>query len=87
MEAASFATPVVNVGIRQQGRERGRNVLDAPAEAAAILDKINIASSEEFRRGLIGMQNLYGEGCASERIVGILSSVPLGESLIMKRSL
>ncbi len=32
MEAASFALPVVNVGMRQQGRERARNVIDAPAE-------------------------------------------------------
>jgi len=29
IEAASFALPVVDVGMRQQGRERGRNVLDA----------------------------------------------------------
>ena len=29
MEAASFALPVVNVGLRQYGRERARNVLDA----------------------------------------------------------
>ena len=32
MEAASFALPVVNVGMRQQGRERARNTIDAPAE-------------------------------------------------------
>ncbi len=32
MEAASFALPTVNVGMRQQGRERARNVIDAPAE-------------------------------------------------------
>jgi UDP-N-acetylglucosamine 2-epimerase (non-hydrolysing)/GDP/UDP-N,N'-diacetylbacillosamine 2-epimerase (hydrolysing) len=86
MEAASFATPVVNVGIRQQGRERGRNVLDAPADAAAILENINIAASKEFRGGLSGMKNPYGEGCASEQIVSFLSAVPLGESLFMKRS-
>ena len=29
MEAGSFALPTVNVGLRQQGRERGMNVLDA----------------------------------------------------------
>ena len=34
IEAASFALPAVNVGIRQQGREHGRNVLDAEADAA-----------------------------------------------------
>ncbi len=33
MEAASFALPVVNVGMRQQGRERARNILDVPADS------------------------------------------------------
>src|SRR6202142_3804364 len=37
METASFALPAVNIGIRQQGRERARNVLDAAADTAAIL--------------------------------------------------
>jgi UDP-hydrolysing UDP-N-acetyl-D-glucosamine 2-epimerase len=32
MEAASFALPVVNVGMRQQGRERAANIIDAPAD-------------------------------------------------------
>jgi UDP-hydrolysing UDP-N-acetyl-D-glucosamine 2-epimerase len=86
MEAASFAKPVVNVGIRQQGRERGRNVLDAPDNASIILEKIQIASSEGFRFGLLGMENPYGQGRASEKIASVLSSVPLGESLLMKKS-
>ncbi len=34
MEAASFALPVVNVGMRQQGRERARNIIDVPADSA-----------------------------------------------------
>ncbi len=36
MEAASFALPVVNVGMRQQGRERGANVIDVAAETDVI---------------------------------------------------
>ena len=86
MEAASFATPVVNIGIRQQGRERGANVLDAPADAQAIIQNINIASSQEFRSGLVGMQNPYGDGYSSERIARVRGAVPLGESLLMKKS-
>src|SRR5271156_3638029 len=38
MESASFALPTVNVGLRQQGRERARNVLDADAHSGAILE-------------------------------------------------
>ena len=86
IEAASFALPAVNVGIRQQGRERGRNVLDAEPEAASILDRIQTARSQEFRQSLKGMANPYGDGCASQRIVAALTSLPLGEELLMKRA-
>ena len=40
MESASFAIPTVNVGLRQKGRERARNVLDAEPNAASILARI-----------------------------------------------
>jgi UDP-N-acetylglucosamine 2-epimerase (non-hydrolysing)/GDP/UDP-N,N'-diacetylbacillosamine 2-epimerase (hydrolysing) len=86
IEAASFALPAVNVGIRQQGRERGRNVLDAEPDAASIRDRIQTARSEAFRQSLKGMANPYGDGCASQRIVAALTSLPLGEELLMKRA-
>jgi UDP-N-acetylglucosamine 2-epimerase len=86
MEAASFALPAVNIGIRQRGRERGRNVLDADASVASILDRVRTATSDSFRRSLQGMENLYGDGRAAERIVEVLASVPLGEELLIKRA-
>ncbi len=86
MEAASFALPAVDVGIRQRGRERARNVLHAEASAAAILDRVGVALGEEFRSSLRGMQNPYGDGHAAERIVSVLTSVPLGEELLIKRA-
>ena len=46
METPSFALPTVNVGIRQQGRERARNILDAAPEKLDILAKVAIARSE-----------------------------------------
>ena len=86
MEAASFALPVVNVGFRQKGRERARNVLDAEPETKAILTKIAEAMSREFRESLAGMTNPYGDGHASEKIVQVLTTVPLSEELIVKRA-
>jgi UDP-N-acetylglucosamine 2-epimerase (non-hydrolysing)/GDP/UDP-N,N'-diacetylbacillosamine 2-epimerase (hydrolysing) len=82
MEAASFALPVVNVGMRQQGRERARNVIDAPAETTAILNAIRQALSPEFRDSLRGMVNPYGNGTASETIVRVLTTVELDRLLI-----
>jgi UDP-hydrolysing UDP-N-acetyl-D-glucosamine 2-epimerase len=86
MEAASFALPVVNVGFRQKGRERARNVLDAEPETKAILTKIGQAMSLEFRESLAGMTNPYGDGHASEKIVQVLTTAPLAEELLVKRA-
>ena len=85
METPSFALPTVNVGMRQQGRERARNILDAAPDRAEILAKIAIARSEQFRASLQGMENPYGDGHASEKIVNVLTSVPLGEQLLIKK--
>jgi len=82
MEAASFALPTVNVGIRQQGRERARNVIDAPADTSAILRAITQALSPEFRESLRGMVNPYGDGSAAATIVRVLTTVPLDGLLI-----
>ena len=86
METPSFALPTVNVGMRQQGRERARNIIDAAPNKADILAKVAIARSEEFRCSLEGMQNSYGDGTASEKIVSVLTSVPLGEELLIKKA-
>jgi UDP-hydrolysing UDP-N-acetyl-D-glucosamine 2-epimerase len=85
MESASFSLPTVNVGLRQQGRERPRNVLDADADASAILQAIELARTREFRESLSGMENPYGEGRASETIVRVLTTVPLSQALLIKR--
>jgi len=82
MEAASFALPVVNVGIRQQGRERARNILDVPADRDAILAGLARALDPEFRNGLRGMTNPYGDGNAAATIARVLTEVPLDRILI-----
>jgi UDP-N-acetylglucosamine 2-epimerase (non-hydrolysing)/GDP/UDP-N,N'-diacetylbacillosamine 2-epimerase (hydrolysing) len=85
MEAASFQVPTVNIGIRQQGRERARNVLDASASKDSILNAIGIAKSDHFRQSLMGMTNPYGDGRAAETIVDVLTTVPLNRDLLVKR--
>jgi UDP-hydrolysing UDP-N-acetyl-D-glucosamine 2-epimerase len=85
MQAASFALPVDNVGLRQHGRERARNVLDADPATASILEKVATAHNAAFRESLHGMTNPYGDGHAAERIVRVLATVPL-EGILRKRA-
>ena len=87
METASLAVPTVNIGERQRGRERAANVIDAPANREAVLSAIALAGSSKFRESLRGMKNPYGDGMASEKIVDVLTSAPLGRKLLAKRAL
>jgi UDP-N-acetylglucosamine 2-epimerase (non-hydrolysing)/GDP/UDP-N,N'-diacetylbacillosamine 2-epimerase (hydrolysing) len=84
MEAASFALPVVNVGIRQQGRERAANVIDVPPHSAAIDKALHRALSAAFRQGFAAMANPYGNGNAAEIIVRVLADIPI-ENLLIKK--
>jgi len=85
MEAASLELPVVNVGIRQQGRTRAANIIDTPAEAAAIAAALGEAVDPAFRPSLAGLRNPYGDGHAAEAIVNAIESVDLGERFLIKQ--
>jgi UDP-N-acetylglucosamine 2-epimerase (non-hydrolysing)/GDP/UDP-N,N'-diacetylbacillosamine 2-epimerase (hydrolysing) len=82
MEAASFTLPAVNVGMRQQGRERAANVIDAPAETEAIVAALTKALNPAFRAALKGMENPYGNGTAASMIAQVLTTVNLDGLLI-----
>jgi UDP-N-acetylglucosamine 2-epimerase len=84
MEAASFALPAVNVGMRQQGRERAANVIDASAETGAIVAALTKALDPGFRAKLRGMENPYGNGTAATTIARVLATVEL-EGLLIKQ--
>ena len=86
METASFALPTVNIGMRQKGRERARNVIDVAPTVEAILEGIVHARSSEFRASLVGMTNPYGDGVAAECIARVLTSVPLNQTLRIKQA-
>jgi UDP-N-acetylglucosamine 2-epimerase (non-hydrolysing) len=78
IEAASLALPVVDVGERQRGRLRPRNVVHVGEERGEIEAAIDRAVGGELRQELEGLVNPYGRGDASERIVRALLDVPLG---------
>jgi UDP-hydrolysing UDP-N-acetyl-D-glucosamine 2-epimerase len=84
MESASFGLPTVNVGMRQQGRERAGNVLDAEPVAASIVQQLRKADTPSFRASLSGLTNPYGDGHAAERIVQVLTTLPARDRLLLK---
>lgn len=84
VEAVSFGLPVVNIGSRQRGRVRARNVIDVGYGREEIIKGITRAISAEFRAGLYGLANPYGDGRASEIIVKHLREVAVDRRLVVK---
>ena len=72
-EGAFLGVPAVNVGTRQMGRERGRNVKDVAYDREHILDAIQ----KQLRNGRYPAEQIYGDGHAGERIAGVLATCPL----------
>lgn len=69
-EGAYIGTPTVNIGSRQDMRERGANVIDAPPERAAIA----AAMRRQVAHGRYASEPIYGDGHAGERIAEILAT-------------
>ena len=85
IEAASFRLPVVNVGLRQAGRERSGNVIDVGNTQGEIAEGIRLALTPEFRAKVQGVKNVYGDGRAAQTIIPKLKATPIDERLLIKR--
>lgn len=84
VEAATFALPVINVGDRQRGRTRARNVIDVRADSAAITEALGRAADPQTRTALSGLENPYGDGRAAPRIVSALEDETDAQRLLDK---
>lgn len=68
-EGSFLGTPCVNIGSRQDQRERGPNVIDVEHDQEAIYQAV----SAQLRHGRYPSSSLYGDGRAGERMARILA--------------
>jgi UDP-hydrolysing UDP-N-acetyl-D-glucosamine 2-epimerase len=68
-EGAYIGTPVINIGTRQEKRERGNNVLDVSYSAKEIYEAIQF----QISNGSYQSEAIYGDGSAGDKIAHILS--------------
>ena len=83
LEVPSFAKGTINIGDRQRGRLKAKSVIDCDPEQKPIAAALRKLYSKEFLLELETVQNPYGEGGASKKIVKILQDHPL-ESILKK---
>jgi len=77
-ECSYLGVPAINIGSRQVGRERGRNVIDTGYDKNAILDAYYRITLDHKVK-----DKLYGDGRAGERIAEIIAEVPLTNQKIL----
>lgn len=85
IESSSLKLPVINIGTRQQGREKAENVLDVDYNCDDIYDAINFIESSQYQNILNNCINPYGDGKACERICKILKEIELNDNLLNKQ--
>lgn len=72
-EGAFLGVPAVNIGTRQMGRERGKNVVNVGHDRQEIMEAVG----QQLQHGRYPSDPIYGDGHAGERIAKILAACPL----------
>jgi UDP-hydrolysing UDP-N-acetyl-D-glucosamine 2-epimerase len=72
-ECSYLGVAAVNIGTRQEGRDRGANVVDVPYDRREIRAAIESNLTSER----LESDPLYGDGRSGERIAELLTKVPL----------
>ena len=80
-EGAIVGVPAVNIGTRQQGRDKGKNVIDVPHEKDDIIKAIK----EQLNNGKYKEDKIYGDGNAGKKIAKILAEIDLCTVPIQKK--
>jgi UDP-hydrolysing UDP-N-acetyl-D-glucosamine 2-epimerase len=84
IEAPSFGLPVINVGTRQLGRQRAKNVVDVGYSKEEIIREVRKVLDKSNKHEM-SPKGLYGDGKAGERIAKILGDIKIDKKLLLKR--
>ena len=84
IELASFKKPSINVGTRQSGRMKPKNVIDCDYKKENILKKIQVATSSKFKKKIIYLKNPYYKRDTSKKILKNLKKINFNKILYKK---
>tara|TARA_B100001059_G_scaffold229791_1_gene262918 strand:+ start:2976 stop:4094 length:1119 start_codon:yes stop_codon:yes gene_type:complete len=82
-ETSTFNIPTINIGTRQNGRLRPKNVIDVDHNEEDIIKAIN--RCKILRSKNIFYDNPYGDGNSAEQIISIIKTIDLSPKIIQKQ--
>lgn len=80
-EVPSFHKGTVNIGDRQRGRLMADSVINCAPDRASIAAAIDSLYAPAFQARLPAVRNPYGDGGASEKILGVIRDFPLEHAI------
>ena len=85
VEAASFKLPVVNIGMRQDGKVKPINVINTYFEEKKILKAIKKASSKKFKDSIKNLKNPYEKKIDLQKISSFILKSCKSSKILHKR--
>ena len=86
LESPSFKVPCINIGNRQHGRLRAKNIIDVVNTKESSLKKAYIKSqSILFKKKINNVKNPYGDGNSSEKILKTILNTKIDDKLMFKK--
>ncbi|MCM3511410.1 UDP-N-acetylglucosamine 2-epimerase [Carnobacterium inhibens] len=85
IEAPSFNVPTVNIGDRQKGRMQAKSVINCDPLTNSIEKALTLALSDSFKNNIKTMENPYGNGFVSKKIIDELKNA-LDKTISLKKS-
>jgi len=85
IEAPYFKIPFINVGMRQNNRDKCANVIDVSAKKNEIIKSIKFAlSNKSFKKKLQNIKNPFGDGKSYLKIYKKIKNTNLNNEFFMK---
>lgn len=85
IETPSFKKPTINIGDRQKGRVQAESIINCNPVISEIATSIRTALSNDFQWKIKNIQNPYGDGKTSEKIIEEILKHFNSESVSLKK--
>ena len=85
VEAATFSTPVINLGIRQTGKLIPKNVINCSFNYKSIIKVINKIEKRNLKKSFNIIKNPYGDGKSGIRIGKFLQNLKIKDNFFQKK--
>ena len=85
VEAASFRKPVINLGLRQMGKIKPKNVIDCKITSKNINNALKTALSKKFTKSISRIDNPYKPKISLKEFCNLIINTKLDKKLIRKK--